>query len=357
MLELQDVSFRNGGEVHIHPTSLSLSPGEINVLLGPTGSGKTSLMRLMAGLDRPASGRLLFRGADVTGVPVRRRNVAMVYQQFINYPTWTVRRNIASPLQVRGVSRDEIDEAVARAARLLGLTHLLDRLPTQLSGGQQQRVALARAIVRKADLVLLDEPLANLDYKLREELREELPALFRDAGSVVVYATTEPAEALLLGGRTATLSEGRITQFGPTLEVYRTPASLSSAHTFSDPPLNVLAVRNEGGRPLPDNEIPEIACRLGLTPAGRTTLAFRPHHLRRGEGSQDAHRFEVEVVSSEIMGSESYIHVALGPVRWVMLVEGVYAPAPGERLQVSLDARSAMFFSEAGLALSGAKAE
>ena len=109
MLELQDVSFRNGGEVHIHPTSLSLSPGEINVLLGPTGSGKTSLMRLMAGLDRPASGRLLFRGADVTGVPVRRRNVAMVYQQFINYPTWTVRRNIASPLQVRGVSRDEID--------------------------------------------------------------------------------------------------------------------------------------------------------------------------------------------------------------------------------------------------------
>ena len=173
----------------------------------------------------------------------------------------------------------------------------------------------------------------------------------------MVYATTEPAEALLLGGRTATLSEGRITQFGPTLEVYRTPASLSSAHTFSDPPLNVLAVRNEGGRPFPDNEIPEIACRLGLTPAGRTTLAFRPHHLRRGEGSQDAHRFEVEVVSSEIMGSESYIHVALGPVRWVMLVEGVYAPAPGERLQVSLDARSAMFFSEAGLALSGAKAE
>ncbi|MBU6320655.1 MAG: ABC transporter ATP-binding protein [Alphaproteobacteria bacterium] len=357
MLELQDVSIRNGGEVHIHPTSLSLSPGGINVLLGPTGSGKTSLMRLMAGLDRPASGRLLFRGEDVTGVPVRRRNVAMVYQQFINYPTWTVRRNIASPLQVRGVSRDEIDEAVARAARLLGLTHLLDRLPTQLSGGQQQRVALARAIVRKADLVLLDEPLANLDYKLREELREELPALFRDAGSVVVYATTEPAEALLLGGRTATLSEGRITQFGPTLEVYRTPASLSSARTFSDPPLNVLAVRHEAGRPFPDIELPESACRLGRTPEGRTTLAFRPHHLRPGQGPEDAHRFEVEVVSSEIMGSESYIHVAFGAARWVMLVEGVYAPTPGERLRVSLEADSAMFFSEAGLALSGAKTE
>ncbi len=173
----------------------------MNVLLGPTLSGKTTLMRLMAGLDRPASGRVIAGGNDVTGVPVRRRSVAMVYQQFINYPSLTVYENIASPLRVAGVRGQELDNRVREAARVLGLEPLLARLPAQLSGGQQQRTAIARAIVKSADLVLLDEPLANLDYKLREELREELPRIFKATGAILVYATTEPPEALLLGGQ------------------------------------------------------------------------------------------------------------------------------------------------------------
>src|SRR5882724_6183428 len=169
-------------------------------------------MRLLAGLDRPTTGRVLVDGKDVTGFDVRQRSVAMVYQQFVNYPSLTVYENIASPLRVAGIDRAEIDTRVKEAARLLRLANLLQRLPAQLSGGQQQRTAIARALVKRAKLVLLDEPLANLDYKLREELREELPRIFAAAQAVFVYATTDPAEALLLGGRTATLSEGKVTQ-------------------------------------------------------------------------------------------------------------------------------------------------
>ena len=228
-LELRNVTKRVGSETHLSDVSLKLERGSLNVLLGPTLSGKTTLLRMMAGLDAPTEGKVLVNDRDVTGTPVRRRSVAMVYQQFINYPNLTVFENIASPLRVAGIARDEIDRRVRETAGLMRLTPLLDRYPLELSGGQQQRTALARAIVKRADLLLLDEPLANLDYKLREELREELPRLFAEIGAIAVYATAEPSDALLLGGRTATLSEGRITQFGPTLEVYRRPNDRATA--------------------------------------------------------------------------------------------------------------------------------
>jgi glycerol transport system ATP-binding protein len=213
---LENISLSVGEETVIDDVSLTLDQGSMNVLLGPTLSGKTTLMRLMAGLDRPTTGRLIANGADVTNVPVRRRSVAMVYQQFVNYPSLTVYENIASPLRVAGVGRAEIDERVNDAARLLRLDNFLQRLPAQLSGGQQQRTAIARALVKRAELVLLDEPLANLDYKLREELREELPRIFAQTGAILVYATTEPMEALLPGGVTIALHEGRVSQVGPT---------------------------------------------------------------------------------------------------------------------------------------------
>ena len=192
---LENISLSVGQETVIDDVSLTLDRGSMNVLLGPTLAGKTTLMRLMAGLDRPTTGRLIEDGVDVTNVPVRRRSVAMVYQQFVNYPSLTVYENIASPLRVAGVGRAEIDARVKEAARLLRLDNLLERLPAQLSGGQQQRTAIARALVKRAELVLLDEPLANLDYKLREELREELPRIFVETGAVLVYATTEPTRS------------------------------------------------------------------------------------------------------------------------------------------------------------------
>src|SRR6185436_6373661 len=168
-----------------------LPRGSFNVLLGRTRAGKTSLLRLLAGLDRPTAGAIRSDGADVTHVDVRRRNVAMVYQQFVNYPSLTVYENIASPLRLReGLGRDAIDRRVRETAAALRLDDLLNRLPGELSGGQQQRTAMARALAKDADLLLLDEPLANLDYKLREELRVEIRRLFRGRDAVVVYATT-----------------------------------------------------------------------------------------------------------------------------------------------------------------------
>src|SRR5947207_4691974 len=214
------------GVPHIRDVSLMLESGTLSVLLGPTLSGKTSIMRLLAGLDKPATGRVLVDGKDVTGADVRQRSVAMVYQQFINYPSLTVYENIASPLRVQGRPREEIDRRVQEAARLLRLEPYLKRTPLQLSGGQQQRTAIARALVKGADLVLLDEPLANLDYKLREELRAELPRIFEASGAIFVYATSEPSEALLLGGRAICMSEGRALQVVDTPSVYRRPDSI-----------------------------------------------------------------------------------------------------------------------------------
>ena len=193
-LGFKGVSQVVAGQAHILPTDLTLQRGTMNVLLGPTLSGKTSLMRLMAGLDKPNTGQVLWEGKDVTGVRVQDRQVAMVYQQFINYPSMTVYDNIASPMRVGGTSAGEIDAAVRKTADLMKLTPMLERKPLELSGGQQQRCALARALVKNAGLVLLDEPLANLDYKLREELRIEIPKIFEEAGSIFVYATTEPEE-------------------------------------------------------------------------------------------------------------------------------------------------------------------
>jgi glycerol transport system ATP-binding protein len=275
---LEHVGLRDGNDIIINDVSLAFERGTMNVLLGPTLSGKTTLMRLMAGLDHPTSGRILVDGKDVAKVPVRRRSVAMVYQQFVNYPSLSVYENIASPLRVAGVGKAEIETRVAEAVRVLRLEPFLRRLPAELSGGQQQRTAIARALVKQAELVLLDEPLANLDYKLREELREELPRLFAASGAILVYATTEPSEALLLGGRTATLWHGRMTQEGPTPSLYRSPGNLDAARVFSDPPLNELPIEIRGGSacrldgtPLPDGMVPALA-------DGSYILGFRVEH-------------------------------------------------------------------------------
>jgi len=237
-LVLDRISRVVGGETHLHELSLTLEPGSLNVLFGPTLAGKTSLMRLMAGLDRPSAGRVLWDGKDVTGVSVRRRQVAMVYQQFVNYPSFTVYDNIASPLKLAGLPKAEIDRKVREAAGIMHIDGLLKRLPAELSGGQQQRTAIARALVKEAGLLLLDEPLVNLDYKLREELRSEMREIFKRHRSIVVYATTEPLEALMLGGTITVLHEGKVLQSGPTVQVYHNPSSLRVGQVFSDPPLN-----------------------------------------------------------------------------------------------------------------------
>ncbi len=364
-LVLDRISFMDGPDTHIRDVSLTLARGKLHVLLGPTLAGKTTLMRLMAGLDKPSSGRLLLDGRDVTGWPVRKRSVAMVYQQFVNYPSLTVFENIASPLRVAGVSRAEIGQRVAHAAKLLRLEAMLARLPAQLSGGQQQRTAIARALVKRADLVLLDEPLGNLDYKLREELREELPRLFAESGAILVYATTEPLEALMLGGDTAALSEGRLVQFGPTATLYRQPASLEAARVFSDPPLNELAVEKRGPALLTAHGQHRIPAALHGLRDGPYRMGFRSDAATLGAApaalggpdaggpasyrlTPDALMFPGEVTVSEINGSESFVHVRVGDAAWVCLVPGVYAGQPGDRVGVHVDAAQAFLFGAGG---------
>ncbi len=343
-LQFDGVAKTVDGVAHVHPTDLMLEPGTMNVLLGPTLSGKTSLMRLMAGLDVPTAGRVLWQGRDVTGVRVQDRGVAMVYQQFINYPSMTVYDNIASPMRLSGTPRAEIDAAVRRTADLMQLGPLLHRRPLELSGGQQQRCALARALVKDAGLVLLDEPLANLDYKLREELRAEIPKIFEAAGSIFVYATTEPEEALLLGGNVATLWQGRVTQFGLTPQVYRQPADTTTARVFSDPPMNFLDATAMGGR-IRLGTAQEMAADL---PDGAYTAGFRPNHLKLSATGAPTLRFAARLAVTEITGSETFVHIDHEGARWVGLIHGVRDLPIGAPIDVFVDPAHVYLFDASG---------
>jgi glycerol transport system ATP-binding protein len=305
-LTLERVGKTVGPSVHLYPQSLSPVPGAVTVLLGATQAGKTSLMRLMAGLDVPSTGRVLVDGVNVSGVAVRERNVAMVYQQFINYPSMTVFDNIASPLKLRGERGAALQSKVQALAEKLHIEVFLERLPAELSGGQQQRVALARALVKNAPLMLLDEPLVNLDYKLREELRDELSQLFSTGDSTVVYATTEPGEALMLGGYTAVMDAGELLQYGPTADVFHRPESLRVARAFSDPPMNLLTAQQtaEGAQLVGG---PMVALPLSGQSDRELTLGVRASALRvRGRPGDLPLSGTVEL--AEISGSDTFVH-------------------------------------------------
>ena len=347
-LELRDLSKQEDTQTLIYPTDLELKPGVFNVLLGPTLAGKTSLMRLMAGLEKPTSGEIWFNDKNVTGIAVQQRNVAMVYQQFINYPNFNVFQNIASPLTLQKLSKSEINKRVDQVADLLGLTSMLKRMTQELSGGQQQRVALARALVKQADLILLDEPLANLDYKLREELREELPKIFSGSNITIVYATTEPTEALLLGGYTATMHEGRITQYGPTHEVYHQPNNLQTAIEFSDPPLNVMKVNKQEGLLKNNNNQWPVAGQFEHLNDGEYSIAFRPHHLQIKLESNDVLNFQGQVKLTEINGSETLLHLQVDQQSWVSQLHGVHRFNENEQININVDPKHCFVFDHDG---------
>jgi glycerol transport system ATP-binding protein len=354
MLELKNVVRRVGAQTHIHETSLALRSGGFNILLGTTLAGKTTLMQLMAGLVPPSAGQVWFGGRNVTGIPVQKRNVSMVFQQFINYPNLSVYENIASPLRVARTQETEVRSRVGRIAELLQLSPFLQRRPAELSGGQQQRTALARALVKDADLVLLDEPLANLDYKLREGLREELPRLFADRSCTVVYATSEPGEALLLGGYTATLHEGRVTQYGPNGAVYREPVDLTTARVFSDPPINMAQVVKSGPRIRLSERVSWVAeGKLRDLPDGDYTLGLRPHHVLPAPGRGGGVQVDSKVLIAEISGSESVVHFDLGGMTWVSLSHGIRAFKVGEGAQFELDVARCLYFAPDGTRVAG----
>lgn len=346
-LELKNVNMRVGAETHIYDANLTLEDKGFNILLGTTLSGKTTLMRLMAGLEKPSKGEIWFNGKNVTGVPVQQRNVAFVYQQFINYPNFNVFENIASPLRVQGKSKQQISSAVGKVAELLKLEPMLKRMPNELSGGQQQRIALARALVKEAELVLLDEPLANLDYKLREELREELPPLFADLGTTVVYATSEPTEALLLGGYTATLFEGRVVEFGETAQIYREPSTLTSAEVFSDPPINKLSIEKNGDTlNFEDKASWKADKQFSSMPDGTYTLGFRPHHMTLKPGEREVIKLRGGVIVTEISGSESIVHTNIGGRTCVSQNSGIFPLEIGTEVDFYIQTDRCLIFDK-----------
>ena len=348
--ELENITKRAGADDHIYETSLSLAPGGFNILLGATGAGKTTLIKIMAGLEKPTTGRIIFDGRDITGLSTQKRNVSLVHQFFINYPNLNVFENIASPLRVARLSKGEIERKVGEVAELLKLTPMLGRRPNELSGGQQQRTALARALVKDSDLILLDEPLANLDYKLREELRDELPRIFADRGTIVVYATSEPTEALLLGGKTAAMREGRIAAFGKTLDLYRTPSTLDTALVFSDPPINTAPVEKKGQTIYFSADVRWPAFGAIQDAAdGTYTMAIRPHYVTPQSGDQDSVWLKGKVQVTELSGSESVAHFELGSNKsWVSQSHGVHPYQVGEAHDFFVDVKNCLYFDPSG---------
>lgn len=347
-LELKEITKVVQGETHIKPTSLTLKQGHFNVLLGETGSGKTSLIKMMAGLDPIASGQLLMDGVDVTKLSTQKRKISLVHQFFVNYPHMTVFDNIASPLKVAGMSKSEIADRVAEAADILKLGPMLHRRPHELSGGQQQRCALARAIAKDSQAVFLDEPLANLDYKLREELREMLPDLFAGRGAVVVYATSEPEEALLLGGETALMMDGRVAQFGPTADLYRAPGSLTAAQVFSDPPINHAPVQKAGDRMHMGAVSWAVEGAAAGLRDGSYTVAVRPHHILPSASGDATVALKGRIGVTELSGSESSAHFTFDDHGWVSLAHGAHPYEVGEDHTFYMDAGACFYFAADG---------
>lgn len=344
-LELKDITLTEAGEPFLTDITATFQPG-INVLVGPTTAGKTSLMRVMAGLYTPDHGTVTMNGVDVTNVGVRERSVSFVYQQFINYPAMSVFDNIASPLKVAKpkVEKEAIEARVEELANLLGLTPLLKRRPSELSGGQQQRVAIARALAKKTDLVLLDEPLANLDYKLREQLRDELQTIFRDADNIVIYSTAEPGEALDFASTTFVLHEGRIIQEGAALSLYREPKNLDVALTLADPPINVIGVAV-------DHEMTQVAGTSidlhgkNIGERTRLNLGIHPHNMHLGSTGNGDVALDAKVQLAEVTGSSTFVHVELTTGEYAVLDrEGAFPMDPDEKLTLHFNPRDAYGF-------------
>ena len=333
----------------VEGVSLEISDGEFTVVVGPSGCGKTTVLRLIAGLETPSAGRVYIDGKDVTDLPPRDRDIAMVFQNYALYPHLSVRDNIGFGLRMRRVDPVEIAQRVERVSESLEISDLRDRKPAQLSGGQRQRVALARAIVREPAVFLFDEPLSNLDAQVRAQTRGELVRLHRRLGTTIIYVTHDQVEAMSMAQRVAVMHRGRIEQVAPPLEVYRAPATLFVASFLGSPTINRFPGRilREGATLLFDGA---VRLRVAAPPVEFATLAVRPEHLDLVAPSAGA-AGEVSLV--EPLGPETLLHVRLsgGEEATLRLPGGAPAsatPAVGDRVGVSVRAEHALVYDPGG---------
>lgn len=329
--------------------TLEFAPGGLNVVLGRNGAGKTALCRLVAGLDPAAGARVQLGDRDLTLLDTRQRRVGLVFGEFVNYPSLSVAENIATPLRAAGLSREDAQARTREMAARTGLEGLLDRLPEQLSGGQQQRVALARAMARRPDVLLLDEPLANLDYKLRETMEEELRDLFAGSPTIVVYTTSDPREALQLADRLVLLRERRLVAQGDPLTLLQAPGSIEAADLLSDPGINLAAAHREGASLRLDAGL-ELPVPTGGAEGvnGPCWVTIRPDHLRlASEATSHAPALTGEVLLAETTGSDTYLHVDVGAAEWVAHLDGLHTLAPGETCTLTVDPGDVLLFRRA----------
>lgn len=349
--KLNAITLRHGAETHLDAISLDLPRSGVVTLIGRTLAGKTSLLKVIAGLVAPTSGSIEADGKNLLAIPAWHRRVGMVYQQFVNYPHLDVRSNITFPLRREKLDERAITQKLNYVTELLGLGPLLDRKPSELSGGQQQRVALARSLVKNSDFLLLDEPLVNLDYKLREQLRDEFRRIFHTSTDrLVVYATTEPVEAMIMQGQVAILHEGRLIQTGDYREVYRRPANVIAAVVFNDPPMNLLPGAIEGGQVHIAGMTPVTVPQhlQVLSPAGYI-FGIRAQEVELGGDGLPG-----QVGLAEINGSTTVLHIdtPAGPV--VLEKAGVHPRQIGDAVGLALPADRLFAFQTATGALSAA---
>ena len=342
-VELRGLRKTFGAFIALEQLDLRIGDGEFVVFLGPSGCGKSTTMRLVAGLEEPSAGEILIGGRRVNDVPARDRDLAMVFQNYALYPHMTVAENIGYPLKIARVARAERDRRIQRAAEQVEMAHLLARRPGELSGGQRQRVALARAIVRRPQLFLMDEPLSNLDARLRTVMRAELKHLQRELGTTTIYVTHDQVEAMTLADRIVVLNDARIQQIGTPAEIYSAPANTFVAGFMGAPPMNLIRGTVQAG----------VFTHAGGTlavpgqPDGPAVLGIRPEDIVLSSGDAD---LKGTVFSSELLGDAVLVTLRVGET----LVTVKAGPAEGRAMDapmaLRLDrARIHMFDAETGV--------
>jgi multiple sugar transport system ATP-binding protein len=336
-IQLDGLTRKFGAVTAVDAVDLEIADGDFLVLLGPSGCGKSTLLRMIAGLIEPSGGRVLVDGRDVTFTPPRDRDLAMVFQSYALYPHLTVERNIGFPLRARRRSKDDIRRQVAEVAGVLDLGELLRRKPKELSGGQRQRVALGRALVRDPGAFLMDEPLSNLDAKLRTATRANLSALHRKLGATFVYVTHDQVEAMTMATRIAVLNGGRLEQVGTPTEIYDEPATVFVAGFLGSPPMNLLPARVESGDGVLRAVAPGVTVPLwtGAADDRAVTLGVRPENLVRADPGGAMIRARVEQV--ENLGSEEIAHLRTTPGGAALALRGRRPLGLAEGAAVGLD--------------------
>ena len=338
-IKFQNVNKKFGDLSVVNDLSLAVSDGEFVVLLGPSGCGKTTTLRMLAGLESVTSGDIFINNERLNDVPTQQRDLAMVFQSYALYPHMSIAENIAYPLRVRKLNQTERDKRVRRVAAMLEIESLLERKPRQLSGGERQRVALARAIVREPRAYLMDEPLSNLDARLRVQMRGELKRLQHQLGTTTIYVTHDQAEAMTLASRVAVMKKGELQQFDTPLNIYNHPANRFVAEFVGSPSMNFIEGRIERGMFVSD------AIKFPVDRADEdVSLGIRPEHVHVFTQSEDG-TLPAKVYVTELMGNETFVFLSIGAQKVIARAAADFRAEEESTVWVRIETTKAHFFS------------